>query len=516
GPRPPDIDGLATGTAELKIAHIEWALSPIVQVADGESEINWEVKLVNDYGELVDMEVTFTLSAVNVSPAVDWTISPESGPGPDLWGTVVSADPSQGQLKVAYNYFGKAKDSVSDPMWFVQVDRLQYRLSATNAWADMPDPLYVCKNKAVDFKAIKKPNTAPSWPSGKPVWGGQAAGSGVDETTVSGWGPGTNYVTAECGNTVTGKVVVVTVELESVRLPNDFIAIPDQWTHSRIGGNIDQQTVTEVELTFSILPDGIAVDSLKAEFKFKKNGNKVTEDLSSRSGLHQKEKVSVTLGQANFESSGDKEFDVTLLYSVGNCTDCKSNTKTVLAKRLVYRVDMKPKAYATSFCPYTDEHNVPGESALDIPQEKFWGLVIDYRLGGDLKGHNAPAGLEEKIKGSSEGMTINVADKDLNVLYTMKQKSRGAKQAKWEGFDSRVDEPAGEPYHWGWDRTRRENIYPYYEKGFVNKVPDTVKDEREQALTMTMTATADPDPNPDLKQEHKIMKIPVTVRYNYR
>ncbi|MBU4429891.1 MAG: hypothetical protein KKE37_11135, partial [Verrucomicrobia bacterium] len=199
-----------TGTAELKIAHIEWALSPIVQVADGESEINWEVKLVNDYGELVDMEVTFTLSAVNVSPAADWTISPESGPGPDLWGTVVSADSSKGQLKVAYNYFGEAKDSVSDPMWFVQVDRLQYRFSATNAWADMPDPLYVCKDKTVDFKAIKKPDTAPSWPSGKPVWtGASGAGDYASQTFTT---PGTNLVTAECGNTVTGKVVAISVE----------------------------------------------------------------------------------------------------------------------------------------------------------------------------------------------------------------------------------------------------------------------------------------------------------------
>ena len=119
GPRPPDINGLATGTAQLKVAHIEWgAMTPLVQVADGASTIAWEVKLVNDSGDLVSgISVTFTLSAGNGA----WQISPSSGPGPRLNGTVLSAVSSRGSLKVDYTYFGKAKSSTSGEILFVRV-----------------------------------------------------------------------------------------------------------------------------------------------------------------------------------------------------------------------------------------------------------------------------------------------------------------------------------------------------------------------------------------------------------
>jgi len=123
GPRPPDIYGEATGTAQLKVGHIEWSLMPTIQAVD--NAINWDVKLVNDYGALVSgMTVNFTLSAVNVSPAASWTIQPEGGPGPALSGTVSSSGGSRGNLKVNYTYFGKAKSSTSGQITFVEVESL--------------------------------------------------------------------------------------------------------------------------------------------------------------------------------------------------------------------------------------------------------------------------------------------------------------------------------------------------------------------------------------------------------
>ena len=125
GPTPPDIPGLAVGTAELKIAHIKWDIAPKVQLPDGESEINWAIELVNDNNNQVDVPVAFTLSAVNVSPAADWTIEPESGAGPELDGTVVSADPSRGNLRVDYTYFGAEKNSTSEEIKFAEVQSIQ-------------------------------------------------------------------------------------------------------------------------------------------------------------------------------------------------------------------------------------------------------------------------------------------------------------------------------------------------------------------------------------------------------
>ena len=115
----------AVGTAELKIAHIELEITPTVQVSDGESEIVWDIKLFNDNLELVSgpgIGPDFSMNAVNVSPAADWTIEPESGAGPELDGTVVSGDPSRGNLRVDYTYFGAEKNSVSEEIAFVKME----------------------------------------------------------------------------------------------------------------------------------------------------------------------------------------------------------------------------------------------------------------------------------------------------------------------------------------------------------------------------------------------------------
>ncbi len=96
---------------------------------------------------------------------------------------------------------------------------LQYKMG-TNTWANMSDPIYVCKDTTVDFKAIKSPTNAP-WPSGKPIWGGVVSGSGVETnsytfSTVSTNDSDYKLVTAECGNIVTGRVMVAGLVLKEV------------------------------------------------------------------------------------------------------------------------------------------------------------------------------------------------------------------------------------------------------------------------------------------------------------
>lgn len=101
---------------------------------------------------------------------------------------------------------------------------LQYKIG-TNSWSDMPDPLYVCKDTTVDFKAIKIPaNTA--WPTNKPVWGGLVSGSGMETksytfSTISTGATDYKIISAECGNIVTGRVVVCSVVVTNIKFNHD-------------------------------------------------------------------------------------------------------------------------------------------------------------------------------------------------------------------------------------------------------------------------------------------------------
>ena len=303
-------------------------------------------------------------------------------------------------------------------------------------------------------------------------------------------------------------VTIAKVELLDIRLPNNFIAIPDGATHNRIG-DIFQETLTQAELKFSISPTTLHVASLKAEFQYKKNGKKITLNLSSTTCLNQKETVDIKLGQTDFESVRNEQFDVTLLYTTKGVSSYKSNVKTVIAKRLLYEFDMSPRAYKDSFCPYSDVHSVPG----GILKDRFWGLLCGYHLNADLKGHGEPDTPIKSIQGDADGLTITVAGKNLNVLYTMKRKDiLFQNQVKWEGLNADVDEPAGAPFF-------DQGIYPYYGADFKYRsvVPNKVIDERNDQLKMTIKAVADPPkPNDDLKQEHDISNVPVKVKYNYR
>lgn len=92
----------------------------------------------------------------------------------------------------------------------VEVDKLQYNDPDTG-YTDISGTLYVHTGTTVTFKAIPNPSGA-SWPSGKPVWGGEASGTGstkaVTFDTLSSSTSDYKTVWAECGNTVTANVIV--------------------------------------------------------------------------------------------------------------------------------------------------------------------------------------------------------------------------------------------------------------------------------------------------------------------
>jgi hypothetical protein len=122
-----------------------------------------------------------------------------SAPGAEtveIQGTAASAAVDDCELILDYTVQGvtctaKAKSTV------VSIEKLQYKVKG--AWKDVPAPLGpVCPGSQASFKAIPKPAGA-TFPAGMPVWGGDAKGSG-DENTVTFGTSGARTVSAKCGD----------------------------------------------------------------------------------------------------------------------------------------------------------------------------------------------------------------------------------------------------------------------------------------------------------------------------
>ncbi|MDO9541335.1 MAG: hypothetical protein Q7J98_03315, partial [Kiritimatiellia bacterium] len=173
--------------------------------------------------------VQYTVVGTNIPQGVTWSIFQTNFEGHAVLQTNINwhfAEVIPGNVATNYKVRATSKDNTN---FYDQVDLavvglqspLQYKIG-TNTWADMPDPLYVCKDTTVNFKALKVPATA-SWPTNKPAWGGLLSGSGMETNSytfsvVSASTSDYKIVSAECGNTVTGKVIVVgKVEMTAYR-----------------------------------------------------------------------------------------------------------------------------------------------------------------------------------------------------------------------------------------------------------------------------------------------------------
>ena len=87
----------------------------------------------------------------------------------------------------------------------VEVYKIQYN-DPIHGYTDITGTLYVKKGTTVTFKAVEYPS--PYWPSGKPVWGGEASSTPDESTTANvtfdtASTSSTDYktVTVQCGNT---------------------------------------------------------------------------------------------------------------------------------------------------------------------------------------------------------------------------------------------------------------------------------------------------------------------------
>ena len=212
GAAPDVINGSASALADLRIGHIEWVTGTSPMPVFG--QISWTVKLLKENGQLVEgMSPRFNMSAVSVTPPCSWEISPNTGPGPELDGSVTATNGSKGKLRADYDHFGMAKHSICPSnLAFVCVDKLQYRTATNQAWIDAPTGIVFLATNEVDLLAMRKPTDEP-WPAGKPVWGGCAGGSGADQVHAV-LTPGTvRSATAECGNMTSVTFCVLSVDI---------------------------------------------------------------------------------------------------------------------------------------------------------------------------------------------------------------------------------------------------------------------------------------------------------------
>jgi plastocyanin len=116
-------------------------------------------------------------------------------------------------------------DPLTKTAYVVDVEKIQYDSGGEN-FIDVPDPLRVHKGATVTFKAIRDPESAPDWPTDKPVWTRDPGQEdlGIGETkNVAFNTAGTYTVIAECGNTA--EVTVIVVEVEKLRYK--YGAMPD-------------------------------------------------------------------------------------------------------------------------------------------------------------------------------------------------------------------------------------------------------------------------------------------------
>lgn len=100
------------------------------------------------------------------------------------------------------------------------------------------------------------------------------------------------------------------IVIDEIELPNDFLALPDEVTHGRIGDDVAQETTTEFRIKYSIYPEEFAFDSTRVRIEL---GDKLSKeyDLSHTSGRDNEEVVTVVLDD-DWEVSADDVGDEVL------------------------------------------------------------------------------------------------------------------------------------------------------------------------------------------------------------
>lgn len=137
GTKPADISGLATGIAKLaKTGNCAWSFDREYQLADGTSPIKWELKFVNEDGNLPMINFT-KIEAVILEPAAPatatWTVAPNTNAVSPVAGTITSHDGSLGNLKATYVEEGVIKSNEAlTRLRFLPIEVVQPKIKTTS------------------------------------------------------------------------------------------------------------------------------------------------------------------------------------------------------------------------------------------------------------------------------------------------------------------------------------------------------------------------------------------------
>jgi hypothetical protein len=289
------------------------------------------------------------------------------------------------------------------------------------------------------------------------------------------------------GLVIPDAVCVVEVNIDSIVLPNNFIALPDKVSHDRFflgGADITQWTTTRMAVYYSILPAGFSFDS--AKLKIELDAKRTVEyDLALKSGQGVIDIRDVELEDDWLVDNDSTKLKVSVVGRKGSVV-CESDKKEVDGKRLLANLDFLPQAYKidSPVCPYTHKQ----ASLTGDPNQSYYGLLITYDLNAILK----PDEANNKFARISGG---DAGGKVLRTTTLARQLGQGCK-VKWEGYDDTIDEDPSLPYC----------VFP---TSTANQpAPKCVVKEGTYKLHLNAVA------NTGFLQSHSIQGIPIDVRYN--
>ncbi len=270
----------------------------------------------------------------------------------------------------------------------VEVGKLQYKYGQMTEYQDMPgDVLPVPADTAISFKAVPNPDFG-QWPAMKPVWGGLAQGQtdlgqGI---TVSISETGTNYITAECGNTVTGVVCILKVDTIDATSPaagtsgnpppfeghkpwpfDSSKTPPDKHIVVFYNDVIDSEFNVQdfdVTLTANILPSSITADML----------NEVWSKLSGPASGSLNRTDTFEVKYQNLKLGGVYRFDFDL--GLSGCSKSEANVVLPLSGAEVNSIVGADLARADAFAAIANsKYPTKAEKILRMP---FW-----FWIGGN-------------------------------------------------------------------------------------------------------------------------------------
>jgi len=195
--------------------------------------------------------------------------------GKPVWGGTSGASGTGATTTVTFNTVStsltdyktvtaECGNTVTANVIVVGIEKLQYELSGT--FTDFPTGGLsdICKNASISFKAIIAPAGA-TWPTGKPVWGGDATGTG-EENTVTFSTTGTRTVTVECGNTITASLGVVDKPTPEVTVTQ---STPTTYRQSMPSNALGYTDVESLDMDITACHDGTSWHAVLTEM----NGN---------------------------------------------------------------------------------------------------------------------------------------------------------------------------------------------------------------------------------------------------